>query len=658
MEGFVYTERPEGYDYNKELMLLEAFDNYIKNNDISLPTTWKNKSYREIIQEMIFSIFTAKKNELTVLPSMMGLGKSTFLYTLLRTLINIDKEFIKNGCIVVKERVEDVIRFESDFIDLEGYGDIDTYERKKLISGFYGFNEKYCLKKLKESDYKKGICSMCEKSDCMVIKSRKKVNVVPIVVMTHEMLYRQALNGDLGMLRSWKAGEDDYKHYRRFLFIDEKPKFFNTYKIYYEELEVFINEIYRIIMNTKIEVDIDLIKKRANDLFNNMKDTNDIKRIEDTNIKLDNNDVIIELNKASKIWKIRSSEKNEHLFVKFYNLFLNGAIRSNNIYFTYEYYNYQFDDIKTIILDGTARNDLIYPEKANIAEVDDFRDFSNVTIRHYLGCNLSKSYLKDTSIEENGKTTEEKLKVLAEEIIRIATKGKTFVLCFEEHEETLSKLIGNNENVLINHFNNIKGSNEYNECTNIFFAGSMYYGDEYYILKSLAINPSNVTSFKTINNNERHLFECDYINNIVRNTKLMDLLQEIFRISIRNYKDKNQNRDTINIYIHEKDKELIDEIIKYLPGAICKAWCILDIRKNKASKEVEVIKHILSKLKVVGDTITKREIDSKCKISSDRRKRVMRSLYLINKLAEYGIDINNRNVEKKSDNEIIIEDNN
>lgn len=83
MEGFVYTERPEGYDYNKELMLLEAFDNYIKNNDISLPTTWKNKSYREIIQEMIFSIFTANKNELTVLPSMMGLGeKHFFIYSI------------------------------------------------------------------------------------------------------------------------------------------------------------------------------------------------------------------------------------------------------------------------------------------------------------------------------------------------------------------------------------------------------------------------------------------------------------------------------------------------------------------------------------------------------------------------------------------------
>lgn len=654
MEGYVYPERPEGYDFGKELIILNAFDNFIKKNNISLPTTWKHEKYRDIIGEMIYNIFSAKENSLTVLPSMMGLGKSTFLYVLLRTITEVQKKVFQNGCIIVKERVRDVIRFESDFIDLEGYGDTDG--REKLISGFYSFNEIYCLKKLKKSDYKKGICSKCEKSDCIVIKSRKKVNVVPIVVMTHEMLYRQAINGDLGMLRSWKAGKDDYKHYRKLLFIDEKPKFFNTYKIFYEELDTFINEIYRITKNSKIEIDINLIKKCAIDMFDDMKDINEVKYKKDTNIKFDNNDVIVELNKISKLWKIRSFEKKEDLFAKFYSFFLNGAIRSNNIYYTYEYYNYQFDDIKTIILDGTAKNDLIYPEDSTIAEIDDFRDFSNVTIRHYLGSNLSKSYLRDTSSEENGKTTEEKLKILAEEIIRIATKGKTFVLCFEEHEKELSKLIGNNENVLINHFNNIKGSNEYNECTNIFFAGSMYYGDEHYILKSLAINPDRVTSFVTINRNERHLYECDYINEVVSNTQLMDLLQEIFRISIRNYKDKNQNKDKINIYIHQKDNDLIDAIINYLPGAICKAWCILDIRENKASTEVKVTKHILSKLKVVGDAITKKEIENECEISSDNRKRVMRSPYLKYKLAEYGIAINNRNVEKKSYNEIVIED--
>ncbi len=256
MEGYIEIERPEGYPELTEELIYWCFCDWMKKkygNRVN-----QNKPYRETVQEMIYGILSAKEGELTVIPASMGVGKSTLLMVFAKFMALNDPEF---GCIIVKERIEDmdILAEQLGYID-------DKYEDEKICFAWKSYNEKSCLEGHKE--YRKGMCIECNNSNCDVkAPIYEKYEDYPVVVISHERLFRLANTEDmLNKLMEW-ADKDGNKHRRKYIFIDEQPKFFEAYKENWAMFDVFITELNRISQLANINIDTEMIKNIGGHLF-------------------------------------------------------------------------------------------------------------------------------------------------------------------------------------------------------------------------------------------------------------------------------------------------------------------------------------------------------------------------------------------------------
>ncbi len=436
---------------------------------------------------MIYGFFTAKTGEMTVIPAAMRLGKSTLLTVFCKYMAITNPEF---GCIIVKERVEDMFNLEDEL----GYVD-DTFCEQKICYAWVGYNKDICVKGHPEYEY--GLCSRCECSKCRVKSARYEQYNYPVVVITHERLFRNANTQEfIENLKTWR-NEHGVIHKRQYIIIDERPKFFASYKKSWGEFSKFISILRGINKKICYKIDTTLIENRGNEIFLNIPD-------EEARI-IHDNEVIDELKKIKKFWWKYCNEDDVDLFPFFWDFFSNGGFRSKANLSTYQYTDYIFDSYKTIVLDGTAKGDMTYPDKKRVIEIDDFRTYENVTIWHCKDFNLSKTRLADES-KSRRKSKREKLQLIVPDIIEVSQKGKTLVLCAKDSEEELGKLLSEHENnnIMLAHFNAIKGSNKYVECTNLFFAGTMDFGDDHYVLKAIALDKDKVKTFETASVNKTH----------------------------------------------------------------------------------------------------------------------------------------------------------
>lgn len=161
----------------------------------------------------------------------------------------------------------------------------------------------------------------------------------------------------------------------------------------------------------------------------------------------------------------------------------------------------------------------------------------------------------------------------------------------------------------IDHFNNLKGKNSYSECTNLVYAGTLHFGDPYYILKALTIDQNNVKTLETFNGNG-HYFKDEFLRMVERNDKEAYMMQDLFRIAIRKF----NNDKPINFFIFERDAFLIEALSKNMPDCKIIDWYpeFLDAPKIKE------LKKCLSKtLKKDGDKITKKSVIEMVNLSED-----------------------------------------
>jgi CheY-like chemotaxis protein len=130
---------------------------------------------------------------------------------------------IKSEFIIVKERVEDMFNLEDEL----GYVD-DTFCEQKICYAWVGYNKDICVKGHPEYEY--GLCSRCECSKCRVKSARYEQYNYPVVVITHERLFRNANTQEfIENLKTWR-NEHGVIHKRQYIIIDERPKFFASYK--------------------------------------------------------------------------------------------------------------------------------------------------------------------------------------------------------------------------------------------------------------------------------------------------------------------------------------------------------------------------------------------------------------------------------------------
>lgn len=604
-------ERPEGYQQSLEDIVVQEYCKWAKQNDFGRISS----KQIEVVREIVFAFLTAEEGKVTVIPPMMGLGKSTILFIYFKVQNALNQGY---GAIVVKERVDDVKAFSNQI----GYVD-DEYGEQKISYPWQGFSDDLCI--LGHSSYELLRCVRCSENQCEVKTAHADQIYYPIVTMTHERLFLKAnQNKTFEDLSIWK---DQYgkERQRKYLIIDEKPKFFSTVTIKEEDIKTFVGMVKRLETIVKMNLESVRLEENLRNSFTCI-GPGSAKLIQDTESKR-------MIGIIEKYWwkkLIDYSDEELSLITKFGHLCSNNVYRGKdnkaNILTVGISANFSIPGYCTIILDGTAVGDMTYPKDAKIIEIADYRRYNKVTIWHNSKRNLSKSYLH--------RNADVVFSELAEEIVKISTNSKTLVVCSKQFEEKLKSLLPESGNIVVAHFNSIKGSNDYLDCTSLFFAGTIDFGDDYYILKALAIDPEQVTSLDTKNDDSKHIFNCDYINEVERNDKEKYILQDLFRVAVR---DAN-NTKQIDTYLFQTDEKLIQNISKCLPGCTIKDWIPMSYRKRIAPVETSFIEYLQKKLQFCGDKVTKKQIEDDLALRKDYRIELSKKEYVVQTLKDSGIE--------------------
>lgn len=110
---------------------------------------------------------------------------------------------------------------------------------------------------------------------------------------------------------------------------------------------------------------------------------------------------------------------------------------------------------------------------------------------------------------------------------------------------------------------------------------TQHFGDASHLLKAVTLASQRdiqVDSLEAIDVNKRHLFAWDYANKVMRNDLFTALLQDIFRVAIRNVgNDAEVNKDTkVSIWVFQTDDEMIKAVQSKMPGSVLEGWSLKD----------------------------------------------------------------------------------
>jgi len=596
--------------------ILTSFADYMFKYQIKVAGEYLD-SYRTIIT----SILSPDNMDMLVVPAIMGSGKSTLLKVLVRYMTRKYHDF---GCIIAKERVEDF----ADVIDFIGYADED-YGDGILTSQLVGFRPELCRKRYSEFNRQ---CVNCDALDCKIRRGYAIQRYHQVLVETQQRLFFQAESGrGMDSLRAFIVLNSGKEHVykRQYVFIDEQPKFFSSYKVGYKDLYEFVGVIAQIEKKTgdyfksdkilqfiKELLDREEIDEDINKLVETCKhiegenfytvDVKEILRKEIENkrrkkaylLDVRNTEILINLERFRKYWWRYFEGQHPEMLNIFVSLFKGEVIKTwkNTVYVPITA-SYSFDGLKTVVFDGTAYGDMTYPSSVQMVKMPDLRYYSNVTINHCPETNMSWSKVSNSKIENGKKVIFEKL---SPEIRRIANTGKTLIVTHKDHKEYLKLSIGHMDNIEVDHFNNLKGKNEYLNCTNVIFATTLHKGDPFYILKGLYLDRNKVKSLKSRNGNG-HYLECSFLREVQRNDQEKYILQDIFRVALRS----STNDIPVNIYLFCRDKKLIERVREAIPGSNIKLWFPEFLDDGKFLEFKFLLKE---RLVNPGDYIAKKEV--------------------------------------------------
>lgn len=462
-------------------------------------------------------------DSIAVIPAEPGLGKSTLIEEYLKHQLSIDPDF---GAIVVKERVRDVKALETALIG--------------KAKALYSFNSEECLKG--SSEYRRVECRNCQLV-CNVQKTRIEQKNYPVVMITAEklrmlMLYKK----DLGELDHYYDKEGQKKN-RSVLIIDEKPPITINKPISRKELQAVYSVMQRIkndsaISNEAIQLNnhIKTLNQDLSSLKRGMEYYNPI----NPDYKLSNElkkrfDIFYEGNDAEIIEQIACLINNGGV-IRYdeANINLQGEI------ITTEYLDY-YSNLKTVIFDASAIYDAEYRNgRFVILDMPAIRDYSKFQINNCKKINLSRSNMlrMNRFIDFNS---------LLRDLSFISDK-EIFILTYMKNEYSVCKAVDNsafkilNKEVHIDHFNNVKGKNEYAAAEVMLMIGINYKTDAFYLAKakSLGIKVSG-TAYKNTKNGR--LCSSREIMKIVESDIFTDTLQNVYRTKLR--RDSN---DLIKLY--------------------------------------------------------------------------------------------------------------
>lgn len=534
------------------------------------------------------SIIGEEKNpdKITVIPAKAGFGKSSYIYSFMRTLCNhINKgdlsKFSTKGAIIVTDKIEVLREFENDIFEDTGH-----YNEKNKTK------YTYMLESWNKNSFRDGICKneavtyyeygMCSSKGCPFFQNCKmkyqKYQQVysPILLMTNSRFKQY---GDkIEEYKKWidKDGKDQV---RDIIIIDEKPAIINDFRIdtqLFSDLKKTVEEINaneEESRNIKERLFAELHKVETD--FVNLRQSVSAYR----NCIYSGSKKTVFNEDFRKHWKDLIGFKHLDALDAIEKMFVQGALwcNANPPFFkTLGVKDFYYPGFKTYIFDATSELDPDYDnERFQFLDIEDYKNYKNVTFHIFnnKAMNMSKTAM---SVKEHYW----KNKAVAEWILN-NFKEKTYVVSYKDNVDIISKFLKlkpngekqfiildkGEEKPLIPHFGDTKGSNEFKDAKYMVQIGWNRAPSDEYLAQCLSRKTDFNKVFEKRENHEERtarllendsgIFRVyDEANIYMWRKMAVEFEQEVFRTSIRDFSADN----AVDIYIFKPSKKVINLI--------------------------------------------------------------------------------------------------
>ncbi|MDW0110443.1 hypothetical protein QT716_10385 [Sporosarcina aquimarina] len=459
-------------------------------------------------------------------------GKSAMLATFLRIMC---AQYPDNfGAVVVKERVAEIEALRNQINDYCGA------PRAFTIKSFDAEQDN-------RLDYEEQF------------HKQKNYNVV---LMTTKQLERQAMRDSLSNFTEFIM-EDGRSLRRSLLLIDEKPSLVLSHTLSARNLNDFMSDVLEVSRDRKGK--LKSYYNRVRQLVDELRallespetEVGELSAIEPrftVPVRLVRD--FAEAYGHDRMTTLRAVERVINAGGE-YNAFQSvGVVTSTHVI------HYKYTLFNTYILDGTGATDPDYMSSDfHIVQPDALLDYSNVTFRVCDSYNLSRTALRQSP------QSVEAVVEMTREIIANHVGQKTLVVSYAENTEGLSEALSPEiatGKARIKHFDGGRGSNDYVDCDNAIYIGSLFKGTPYYTTASQAVIGDRVS----VELERGHTmtasgltFNDDRVEQFKRADIAVNIVQETNRLRA------SRKPGRVTIYLFNRDVEMIEIVRNHYPLA-------------------------------------------------------------------------------------------
>lgn len=520
---------------------------------------------RLIYLNLVASIHNTKHN-VTVWPLEPGGGKTTTLVTYLKYML--EHHLDRAGTVIVVERNETAIALAKELGEYRVC--YEATEDTAYDADYCGFNKAayvmqsaYTYKKCKKTltSYEHNVCGRCSfKNSCDLPKKHDTQKKFPIVILTHARLKMEG--EQLNSYAKWRA-TDGKEYERKRLVIDEKPPIIDNIQISAMDIETLIYEL----KGMELEIGHENLES-AIQIINELKGR------------------MLSSERGVQLPALRDSFKFsfEAEWYKYYDgsnvallKYVEAAITQEGVineynkritYTTAKKVAYDFSNYNVVILDGTAKYDLEYGylNHVQMMDVPTIKTYHHLTLHYDASIPSSKQRLLENSELQNK---------LVQFVREKSLDKPVLVLCYkalkEYFEDQLAKEIKANR-IAINHFGNVKGSNNYLQYSCLVVVGFVHKGDAYYLCKSGAIF-EEVADLRLTTIKDIRRFNDTDIEKYKLSDQVVSSIQDILRINIRNNGEAKQSAE---VYAFSRDIVMLNLLRDYFVGSKVEQWDLLE----------------------------------------------------------------------------------
>ena len=299
----------------------------------------------------------------------------------------------------------------------------------------------------------------------------------------------------------------------------------------------------------------------------------------------------------------------------------------------------------SVVLDATAQINQYY-QLANrflghvgFVKAPQIRKYENLSIHKASGFNQSRSAFY------RGKTQEEQAsnaKAYASYVINELEDGdKLLIICHLDFKGSLRKQIKDTR-VAYTHWGNHVGRNDWSDCNKIMLIGWNYLNPVEHIC---AIN----SSLDSVSLTSRHLDD-QLLESFEVSQLADDIVQGLMRSQARIISTTDSDCKPTSFYFFykddEKSKKVVELVESQFPKATINNWVpigsALPKKKTKPEMNADLIIDLLNKISRDHDTYLRSSVAKDLNINKTTMNRLVKSPYLIGKLAENGYVLMNK----------------